>query len=492
MVDVGEGVWGPAWERLYDSLGGNPWAAMPSLHFATSVMAAMLLAEIGPVPGRRSGPPTPATLGFALVYLGEHYVTDLLAGAAVVALVRRGEPLAEPAGRRRSTASCSGSSGSPRPRPRRRRRTGRVCQDRSRMSRSESERRGRMGSSPTSDARAPDVRARARARRRRGRGRRRGAERSSRTRSGSPQTALIVVLLVARRSTSCCPELAGVEDVIEKLGKGDPVWIAIALRLRGRDVRLLRRAVPRRRRRARSSLRWSESYEITMAGLAATRLFSAGGAGGIVLTYWALRKAGMPRKETAARMVAFLVLLYAVYMITLVDQRDPAADRGLLRAGAAGLTIVPAAIAGGVIIVFLLDRADPGRPRAALLARPRRSSFWGRMTRRLATVPVDARGRHPRGDRLRARALARRARGRRRDRLLGGAHRRSSGPRFKAFDVEVPMAVVVQGFFVGMFANLLPLPGGVGGVDAGHDRRLRPVRPRIGDGRSSPPCSPTG
>ena len=55
-----------------------------------------------------------------------------------------------------------------------------------------------------------------------------------------------------------------------------------------------------------------------MAGLAATRLFSAGGAGGIVLTYWALRKAGMAAKDAAARMVAFNVLLYAVYMLTLV------------------------------------------------------------------------------------------------------------------------------------------------------------------------------
>ena len=55
-----------------------------------------------------------------------------------------------------------------------------------------------------------------------------------------------------------------------------------------------------------------------MAGLAATRLFSAGGAGGIVLTYWALRKAGMKRKDSAARMVAFIVLLYAVYMLTLL------------------------------------------------------------------------------------------------------------------------------------------------------------------------------
>jgi membrane-associated phospholipid phosphatase len=95
MIDVGEGVWGPAWDRLYDSLGGNPWAAMPSLHFATSLMAALLLAEIGPVPGAL-GAGYAAALGFALVYLGEHYVTDLLAGAALVALVRRGEPIAEP------------------------------------------------------------------------------------------------------------------------------------------------------------------------------------------------------------------------------------------------------------------------------------------------------------------------------------------------------------------------------------------------------------
>ena len=38
---------------------------------------------------------------------------------------------------------------------------------------------------------------------------------------------------------------------------------------------------------------------------------------------------------------------------------------------------------------------------------------------------------------------------------------------FKAFGVDVPLAVVVQAFFLGMLANLIPLPGGVGGVDAG-------------------------
>ncbi len=96
MVDVGEQVWGPrVWPRLYESLGGNPWAAMPSLHFATSLMSALLLAESGTVPGA-AGWAYAVTLGFALVYLGEHYVTDLLAGTALVVAVRRGEPLAEP------------------------------------------------------------------------------------------------------------------------------------------------------------------------------------------------------------------------------------------------------------------------------------------------------------------------------------------------------------------------------------------------------------
>jgi membrane-associated phospholipid phosphatase len=95
MVEVGEGTWGSAWPKMYDALGGNPWAAMPSLHFATSVTAALALAEAGRAEGA-IGWGYAGTLGFALVYLGEHYVTDLLAGAALVVLVRRGELLAEP------------------------------------------------------------------------------------------------------------------------------------------------------------------------------------------------------------------------------------------------------------------------------------------------------------------------------------------------------------------------------------------------------------
>jgi membrane-associated phospholipid phosphatase len=96
MVGVGEETWRSAWPAMYGALGGNPWAAMPSLHFATSTMAAISLSEAGRVEGA-VGWSYALTLGFALVYLGEHYVTDLLAGAGLVAVVHRGEPLVEPA-----------------------------------------------------------------------------------------------------------------------------------------------------------------------------------------------------------------------------------------------------------------------------------------------------------------------------------------------------------------------------------------------------------
>jgi hypothetical protein len=96
MVEYGEFFWRDGWGPLYSVLGGNPLAAMPSLHFATSMMAAHLLAETGPIPGTLGWGYT-ATLGFALVYLGEHYVVDLLAGAALTTAVRRAAPLAAPA-----------------------------------------------------------------------------------------------------------------------------------------------------------------------------------------------------------------------------------------------------------------------------------------------------------------------------------------------------------------------------------------------------------
>lgn len=96
MVEYGEYFWKDGWGSLYSVLGGNPLAAMPSLHFATSVMAALLLAEVGPLAGAL-GSGYAATLGFALVYLGEHYVVDLAAGAVLAGAVHELGPRATPA-----------------------------------------------------------------------------------------------------------------------------------------------------------------------------------------------------------------------------------------------------------------------------------------------------------------------------------------------------------------------------------------------------------
>ena len=98
MIEHGEAFWKDRWDAMYGFLGGNPLAAMPSLHFATSVMAARVLRDAGPVQGA-FGWTYALTLGFALVHLGEHYVTDLIAGYALAEGVRRAAPHATPAAR---------------------------------------------------------------------------------------------------------------------------------------------------------------------------------------------------------------------------------------------------------------------------------------------------------------------------------------------------------------------------------------------------------
>jgi membrane-associated phospholipid phosphatase len=95
MVEAGTEFWGELWQRLYDSLGRNPFAAMPSLHFGTSVMAAHVLGEVGRKEAAL-GWTYALSLGFALVYLGEHYVTDLVAGFALAEAVRIAAPRVAP------------------------------------------------------------------------------------------------------------------------------------------------------------------------------------------------------------------------------------------------------------------------------------------------------------------------------------------------------------------------------------------------------------
>jgi membrane-associated phospholipid phosphatase len=95
MEEAGQRVWRRLWHPLYHSLEGNPFAAMPSLHFGTSVMAARILSQVGPRQAAL-GWAYALTLGFGLVYLGEHYVVDLLAGLALAEGIWRVAPRLEP------------------------------------------------------------------------------------------------------------------------------------------------------------------------------------------------------------------------------------------------------------------------------------------------------------------------------------------------------------------------------------------------------------
>jgi uncharacterized protein (TIRG00374 family) len=215
--------------------------------------------------------------------------------------------------------------------------------------------------------------------------------------------------------------------------------------------------------RGKSRIGWRESYQITMAGLAATRLFAAAGAGGIALTAWAVRRSGMEGRIVACRMIAFLALLYGVYMATLVID-GLGLYLGLFEGPAPfAITVVPAIFGAVVIALFLAVSLVPG-DFDRLVARWMSGGRWiSRAARQLATAPAAA----ATGVRT-ALALVRS-----RDPYLLGAIAwwgfdiAVLWACFHAFGEAPPQAVIVMAYFVGMLANTLPLPGGIGGVDGG-------------------------
>ena len=214
---------------------------------------------------------------------------------------------------------------------------------------------------------------------------------------------------------------------------------------------------------ASARIGWSESYQITMAGLAATRLFAAAGAGGIALTAWALRRSGMRPRTVACRLIAFTVILYAVYMITLVIDGVGLYVGVIPGGGSFAITMGPAIFGAVVIVVFLgisMLPSDMPRMVGRLTVGRRRIERLGvRLAQASATA---ATGIRTAIDLVRARNVS----------LLGalawwGFDIAVLWACFHAFGASPPKGVIVMSYFVGMLANTLPLPGGIGGVDGG-------------------------
>jgi uncharacterized protein (TIRG00374 family) len=277
---------------------------------------------------------------------------------------------------------------------------------------------------------------------------------------------VVVVLLLLGGIYFLFPKLVGLGDALSRIDEADPVWIAVAIGINivayATYIALFKAVVGGDVLR----LRWAETYEINMAGVAGTLLFSAGGAGGIAVTYWALRKAGMKRRDVARRMVAFVSLHYVFYPIALIVFGI------LLRTGVMNgkssveLTIVPAAVAGLMLLVGVLITLIPSdvEHRLTRFARSERSHQWLRTAGKVPATLGE-------GFRFALSLFAHPSRGGLAVIGAAGFWAASIGvlwASFHAFGVEVPLAVVVQGFFIGMVANLFPLaPAGVGAVDAG-------------------------
>ncbi len=203
-----------------------------------------------------------------------------------------------------------------------------------------------------------------------------------------------------------------------------------------------------------------DSYDISLAGTAATRLLPTAGLGGAAVTVWALRARGVRTAELAERLLAFLLLLYSVFVAAL-GLAGLAVATGLVptpHGRVIGLlgTVLAAAIAAGVLLVV---------------------SAPAPLERRLTRIAARGPGRAARAATRAGESLP----------VLRAAFRRSAGELRRphpalvgavawwAFDIAVLFAllhafgahpaitVVVLGYFLGTACNVLPLPGSLSG-----------------------------
>jgi len=275
--------------------------------------------------------------------------------------------------------------------------------------------------------------------------------------------ALLGVVAITIFIAAVLPQIAGFGDTIKRIREGDKSWLLLGVFFEalsiGSYVAVFRAVFSCEG----VQIDWSESYQITMAGLVATKLFAAAGAGGVALTAWALRASGLRGRTVARRLATFEILLYSVYMACLAFFGLGLASGLFAGEAPTGITVIPAAFGAGVIALSLLFRFIPD-DMSHLLGR---LSGGSRRRRKLlegiSTIPTTIHD-----GVVGAIQMVRRPR-------LG--HLGAIGywafdiaclwAAFHAYGGAPPIAVVVMAYFVGTLANVIPIPGGVGGVEGG-------------------------
>jgi uncharacterized membrane protein YbhN (UPF0104 family) len=234
-------------------------------------------------------------------------------------------------------------------------------------------------------------------------------------------------------------------DALSRALHADPIWVvaAIAFELLSFTGYIALFWHVASRGNSRIGLR--ASGEIALASTAATRLLPTAGAGGAALTFWSLRRAGQDNRGATATLLAFLVVLYSVFLGAIL------VSGGLLASGAVA-SEVPSSLA----LVAALAAAV-GIALALVFGLRHRRDF--EPSGKLGTAS------HAIGGGVRdALSLVRRPH----VRLLGapawwGFDLLVLWATFSAFGAAPSPVVLVLGYFLGQVANTIPLPGAASG-----------------------------
>lgn len=264
-----------------------------------------------------------------------------------------------------------------------------------------------------------------------------------------------VVLLVVAVVTL----LPGLEGLRARLSHANSVWLVLGAGLKVLSglgyVAIFRMVFCRR-------MSWRVSYQIGMSELGANALLPTGGAGGLALGAWALKRGGMPTAEIARRTAAFFMLTSVANVAGVVVIGVGLAVRVLPGERSLALTLLPAAIAAAAIVGSLLaGRSSAGLHRR--LDRIEANESSRRSTLVLKTLVAVADGVNE------AVALLREGNAW----LISGILAylvfdvMILGATFRAFGASPPLAILGMAYLIGELGGLIPVPGGIGGVDAG-------------------------
>jgi uncharacterized membrane protein YbhN (UPF0104 family) len=258
---------------------------------------------------------------------------------------------------------------------------------------------------------------------------------------------LAAIVLVVAAAIALIPGLGSLRD---RFNGAQPEWLVLAAVLElgscASYVLVFRGVFCRR-------MSWRTSTEIGLSELAANSLFSVGGAGGLALGAWILRRGGLPAAFIAHRTVAFF-LLTSLANVGFLALGGLALATGLLH-GSPGLLLGLLPAIAAIVAIAL-----------ALAARRLAGALARRSMRAKLVAAAEAVGD---GVDEALRLLKTRD-----PRILFGAAGymlfdvAMLGVCFTAFGNDVPPAgVLLVAYIIGQLGSLIPIPGGIGGVDGG-------------------------